>query len=167
MSDTNAASVHLPVRPEWLALRPEAAIEPDLPIVEPHHHLWTRPGYDYLIPEFLSDIDGLNVRATVFVECHEKYRTDGDPAFRPVGETEFIAGLAQSRAGSGAQTQFCAGIVGNADLTLGDGVKAVLEAHIAAGDGRFRGIRNISAWHPDPAAECDRIEAEQWQQLKT
>jgi predicted TIM-barrel fold metal-dependent hydrolase len=123
-----------------------------LPIVEPHHHLWTRPVHNYLISEFLADIDRLNVRATVFIECHEKYRPDGDPAFRPVGETEFITGLAQSRAGSGAQTRFCAGIVGNADLMLGDGVKAVLEAHIAAGDSRFRGVRNISAWHSDPTA---------------
>ncbi len=73
MSDTtNAASVHLPVRPEWLSLRPEAPIEPDFPIVDPHHHLWARPGHDYLIPEFLADIDGLNVRATVFIECHEQ-----------------------------------------------------------------------------------------------
>lgn len=153
MSDaTDIAHVHLPVRPEWLALRSEAVIEPDLPIVDPHHHLWTRPGRDYLIPEFLSDIRGHNIRASVFIECHEKYRSHGDPAFRPVGETEFIAGLAQNADSQHGSMHLCAGIVGNADLRLGERVSAVLEAHLAAGNGRFRGIRNISAWHPDPAA---------------
>lgn len=152
MSDaTNIESVHLPVRPEWLALRREAALEPDLPIVDPHHHLWAQPEHQYLIPEFLSDIEDLNIRATVFIECREKYWLDGNPALRPVGETEFVTGIAQRGADHGP-IEFCAGIVGYADLTLGDRVTAVLEAHLIAGNGRFRGVRNISAWHPDPAA---------------
>ena len=100
MSDTS--SVHLPVRPEWLALRQEAAIEPDLPIVDPHHHFWMRDGAQYSVPEYLADIAGNNVRATVFIECREHYRTDGDEDFQPVGETEFVVGTAGSQRGADA-----------------------------------------------------------------
>lgn len=150
----NIEDVHWPVRADWLALRDETPLEPDLPIVDPHHHLWTKPGRHYLVPEFQTDIGANNVRATVFVECHEHYRTDGDPIYASVGETEFIAGIAGKKPGSKGRgaIDFCAGIVGNATLQTGDRIKGVLEAHIEAGQGRFRGVRNISAWHSDPAA---------------
>ena len=150
MSDTS--SVHLPMRPEWLALRQEAAIEPDLPIVDPHHHFWMREGAQYSVPEYLADIADNNVRATVFIECREHYRTDGDEDFRPVGETEFVAGRAGPQRGPHGSIDICAGIVGYVDLRIGDRAEAVLAAHVEAGRGRFRGIRNISAWHSDPTA---------------
>jgi predicted TIM-barrel fold metal-dependent hydrolase len=101
-----------------------------------------------MVPEFLVDVADNNVRASVFVECREHYLTSGDADFRPIGETDFIVGIAD-RFGD---VEICAGIVGYADLRIGHRAKGVLEAHIEAGKGRFRGIRNISAWHPDPTA---------------
>jgi L-fuconolactonase len=147
-------SNHLPVRPEWLALRTEEIIEPDLPIVDPHHHLWDKPGNRYFFPELLADLQsGHNVRATVFIQCDAMYRADGDPDLICVGETEFVNGVAaMSASGHYGEARACAGIVGYADLRLGDGVKRVLEAHLAAGGGRFRGVRNMSVYHKDPAA---------------
>ena len=54
--------------------------------------------------------------------------------------------------GTYGRTQICAGIVGYADLTLGAPVEKVLQAMIQAGGGRFRGIRFITASHPEQAA---------------
>jgi L-fuconolactonase len=138
------------VRPDeaWLQRVNEPAIEPDLPIVDPHHHLWDRPGYPYLLNELLGDIgSGHNVRATVFVECMSMYRMDAAVEMRPVGETEFVNGIAAMSASGGyGAARVCAGIVGFADLTLGDRVVPVLEAHVRAGNGRFRGIRHAAGW---------------------
>ena len=153
----------------------EAILDPDLPIVDPHHHLWDRRGYAppprvagaapehpfitaiadarrYLLDELLADTgSGHKVVATVFVECGAFYRADGPVDFRPVGETEFVNGVAaMSASGTYGEMRACAGIVGKADLLLGDAVKPVLEAHIKAGGGRFRGIRNSASFSADP-----------------
>ena len=88
--------------------------------------------------------------ATVFVECRVMYRQDAPPARRSIGETEFVNGVAAMSASGGyGATRACAGIVGNVDLRQGDAARELLEAHVAAGGGRFKGIRNGSAWHPD------------------
>jgi predicted TIM-barrel fold metal-dependent hydrolase len=145
-------SNYIPVRQDWLDRRREAAIEPDLPIVDAHHHLWERPGWRYLLDELLADIkaSGHNVVATVFMQCQAMYRADGDVALRPIGETEFVNGIAAAAAsGTYGKTLACAGIVGHADLRLGAAVRDVLEAHIRAGGGRFKGIRYISTWDAD------------------
>ena len=128
----------------------------ELPIVDAHHHLWDRPGNRYFLADFLQDVDsGHNIRATVAMECGAMYRQDGAAALRPVGETEFFNGAAaMSASGAYGECRVCAGIIGHADLRLGDSVKPVLEAHIRAGGGRFRGVRHISVWHPDPAARA-------------
>ncbi|MGE3512338.1 MAG: amidohydrolase [Vicinamibacterales bacterium] len=131
----------------WLALTREAVIEPDLPIVDPHHHLWDRPGDRYLLDELVADARGHNVRQTVFVECSAMYRRDGPEEFRVVGETEFVQGIAAMSASGGyGDVRVAAGIVGTADLRLGDRVSPVLEAQIAASPQRFRGIRHRAAW---------------------
>jgi hypothetical protein len=107
----------------WLAkVEPEAIIEPDIAIVDPHHHLWLRNGHRYLLDELLADINtGHNVVATVFEECHSMYRASGLQEYRCVGETEFVAGIgAMSDSGAYGKTRVAAGIVGAADLTLGD-----------------------------------------------
>ena len=144
----------LPVRPDWLALRREEIIWPDLPIVDAHHHLWDLPENRYLFDEFLADINsGHNIRATVYVQAHAMSRQDGDPDLRPIGETEFVNGVAaMSASGLYGAAKICAGIVGDADLALGSSVKRLLEAHIVAGCGRFRGIRRLANSHPDPSA---------------
>ena len=147
-----ASSPYLPVRDDWLARRTEAILEPGLPIVDPHHHLWDRPGWRYLLDDLLADTNsGHNIVATVFVQCRAMHRAGGPEEMRPVGETEFVNGVAAMSASGGyGKTKVCAGIVGHADLRLGARVQAVLEAHIRAGGGRFRGIRHITAWDADP-----------------
>jgi L-fuconolactonase len=151
----------------------ETILEPDLPIIDPHHHLWERmlppmpPGaappplhpflkvvfrrLKYLLPEFLADLrSGHNVRATVFIECGAFYKADGPIHLRPVGEVEFANGVAAMTAsGAYGDVRVAAGIVGHADCTLGDPINEVLEALIAAGGGRFRGIRHHAAYDAD------------------
>jgi predicted TIM-barrel fold metal-dependent hydrolase len=146
-------------------------IDPARPIIDPHHHLWdirqtlaaapaTHPFIAgvarsplYLLPELLADIgSGHNVVATVFVECGAYYRAGVEAALRPVGETEFVNGIAaMSASGLYGQTHVCAGIVAHADLTLGAAVRPVLEAHRAAAPERLRGIRHSVAHDADPA----------------
>ncbi len=132
----------------WLALTLEDPIEPDLPICDPHHHLWGRPRGHYFLEELLKDIEGGHrIVQTVFMECRSMYRKAGPQEIQPVGETEFVQGIAaQSASGQYGTTTVAAGIVGFADLTLGAAVAPVLEAHIAASRDRFRGIRYISTW---------------------
>ena len=150
----------------------EAILEPDLPIIDPHHHLWDWPaalfvnrptpehGFDavikramrYLLPEFLADLNtGHNIRATVFVQCGAMYRADAPDAFKPIGETEFVNGVAAMCAsGTYGDIRACAGIVGHVDLTAGAVIGQVLEAHLKAGGDRFRGIRHTASYDADP-----------------
>ena len=146
-------TINFPVDEGWLATHVEEAIEPDRPIVDPHHHLWDRQ-QRYLFDEFLKDINtGHKVLATVYLQCGSMYRADGDRAYASVGETEFVNGVAAMSASGGyGNLRACAGIVGHADLhRLGAAVEPVLEAHLRAGSGRFRGIRNSSVWDADPS----------------
>ncbi|MBB3860478.1 putative TIM-barrel fold metal-dependent hydrolase [Novosphingobium hassiacum] len=149
----------------------EAVLEPDLPIIDPHHHLWdlrpligaipeprhpfietiSRSAY-YTFDQLLGDArGGHNVIATVYMECGAFYRADGDPTFKTVGEVEFVGGVAAQGA-SGLYGAFrpCAAIIGHADLRQGDSARPVLDALIRAGNGRFKGIRHQGAWDADP-----------------
>ena len=149
----------------------EPILDPDLPIIDPHHHLWDWPaavlaarpvpehGFTtvvrranpYLLPEFLADLNtGHNIRATVFVQCGAMYRADGPESFKPLGETEFVNGVAAMCAsGRYGAVRACAGIVGHADLTAGAVVSEVLEAHLKAAGDRFRGIRHSASYDAD------------------
>jgi predicted TIM-barrel fold metal-dependent hydrolase len=135
----------------WLAQVQEEALEPDLPIIDPHHHLWDMPTSRYLLDELLADTgSGHDIVATVFMECGAMYRADGPEAMRPVGETEFVNGIAaMSASGIYGKTRACAAIVGFADLNLGKAAGEVLEAHRAAAPHRFRGIRHAAGWDTD------------------
>ncbi len=150
----------------------ETIIEPDLPIIDPHHHLWDltpmfadmagpahpfiasiAPTPYYTFHELRTDTQtGHRIVGTVFMECGAFYRADGPDALKCVGEVEFVCGVAAQGA-SGIYGEFrpCAAIIGHADLRLGDGAAPVLEALISAGNGRFRGIRHSAAWDADPA----------------
>jgi L-fuconolactonase len=120
----------------------EPIIEPDLPICDPHHHLWEHPTNRYMTEELRADTgSGHNVVQTVFVECGSGYLPDGPESMRPVGETTFVVNADPSG--------FIAGIVGMADLRVSD-IDDVLAAHVEAGQGRFRGIRHASAWDASP-----------------
>jgi predicted TIM-barrel fold metal-dependent hydrolase len=140
-------------RADWLARHTEAIIDPARPIVDPHHHLWDRAGQHYMLNEVTDDIaSGHNVVATVYVDCRSMYRAAGPDGMRPVGEVEFANGVAaQAASGAYGPARVCDGIVGHANLLLGGDAKAVLEAEIKAGNGRFKGIRHSSAWDADPA----------------
>jgi predicted TIM-barrel fold metal-dependent hydrolase len=144
--------VQAPVRADWLAKRTEDIREPDLPIIDPHHHLWDRPGYRYLFPELLADVgSGHNIRATMYEQAREMYSADRPEELKSLGETEFVTGVAaMSASGKYGPTRCIAGIVGFVDLRLGSRAKSVLERHIAVSDGRVRGIRNGSTWSDDP-----------------
>lgn len=149
---TKFGKVYLPDA-QWLAkASQEPALEPDLAIVDTHHHLWDLPGFRYLLHDFMADVQsGHNIVATVFNECQAMYRARGPQEMRPVGEVEFCAGLAaMSDSGIYGPTRINAGIVGFADLTLGDRVAPVLEAQIAAGGGRFKGVRHAAGWDASP-----------------
>jgi predicted TIM-barrel fold metal-dependent hydrolase len=141
---------------QWLDQVKEAALEPELPICDPHHHLWDqrheREAERYLLDEILDDIaGGHNVVSTVFIECNAMFKADGPEAYRCVGETEFVNGVAAMAAsGLYGKPRIAAGIVGTADLRLGDKVADVLDAQIAAGGGRFCGIRRGAFWHASP-----------------
>jgi L-fuconolactonase len=134
----------------WLSKRPaEAALEPELPIIDPHHHFWDTPHRGrYFLPELLADLGGgHNIVATVFVECQAMYRKDGPAEMAPVGEVEFVNGIAAMSASGGyGPCRIAETIIGYADLRLGARVRDVLEAEIAAGNGRFHGIRQGASW---------------------
>jgi L-fuconolactonase len=135
----------------WLAQYREEIIEPELPIVDSHHHLWSRAGSVYLFPELLADLSsGHNIRATVFEECGSMYRADGQEELRSLGETEFVTGVAAMSASGGfGPARACSAIVGNVNLMLGSRVEPILQAHVAASGGRLSAIRFSTAWDAD------------------
>lgn len=127
----------------------ESVVDPSLPIVDAHHHLWENANGRYLLHEIAADIreGGHNVVATIHIQAHSMLRAGGPKNLRVIGETEFVRGIAAMSASGGyGPTQVCAGIVGETDFRLGDAVEDVLDAHIEAGGGRFRGIRQNTTW---------------------
>ena len=140
-------------RLDWLARHKEPTLEPGLPIIDPHHHLWQRPGWRYLLDDLLTDTgSGHNIVATVYMEASSMYRDGGPEEMRPVGEVEFANGVA-AMCGSGVfgKTRVAAGIVGHADMMLGSRVEPVLNALMRAGGDRFRGIRHGVSWEAEAA----------------
>ena len=142
---------------DWLALTLEPTLEPEIPICDSHHHFWDFrtefiPYQRYLLHELADDINsGHNVRSTVFVEARSMYRPHGPEEMRPVGEVEFVQGLAAASAsGLYGPGRAAAAIVGHANLDLGERVEPVLEALQAASPNRFRGIRHSVGWDPHP-----------------
>ena len=147
---------------KWLDSLEEEALEPDLPIIDPHHHLWDfkveRVNPRYFLEEMLEDTNsGHNILATVFIECGAMFREDGPDEEKPLGETEFVNGIAaQSASGLYGPTRVAAGIVGTAPLSIGEPVKDILEQHIQLGGGRFKGIRVGVTWDASQEVENHR-----------
>lgn len=150
MSDARPHNTFLAVDPAWLALHEEEILQPELPIVDAHHHLWDRPGWRYLLDDLLADLrSGHRIVETVFVQCHTMYRASGPDWLRPVGETEFANGIAaMSASGAYGDTRIARAIVAHADMRH-PRLAEQLEAHIRAGGGRVRGVRQITAWDDD------------------
>ncbi len=141
---------------DWLLKVQEEPLEPAIAICDPHHHLWDfRDGAvqsRYLLDEMLEDTaGGHNIVSTVFIECGTMFRADGPEPFKAIGETEFANGIAaMSASGLYGPTRIAAGIIGTVDLKIGEAAGDVLDAQIAAGNGRFRGIRLGALWHESP-----------------
>ena len=137
------------IKKNWLNSIVEEILDPGREICDPHHHLWHRNGSRYLLEDFLDDTrTGHNVLSTVYVECESMYSLDVAEEFAPVGETEFVQGVAaMSSSGGFGDCRVAKGIVGFADLRLGRAVKDVLESHIEAAPKRFKGIRHATGWH--------------------
>ncbi|MGE3328889.1 MAG: amidohydrolase [Acidimicrobiia bacterium] len=134
---------------EWLALHVEDVLDPDLEIVDPHHHLWVRSGQTFLLEQLQRDTSsGHRVTKTVFIEASWSYRTDGPEHLRSVGETEAAAQAAERSAETGSRI---AGIVPFVDLASGPLVTDALDAHAAAAHGLLRGVRHAAAFDADPA----------------
>ena len=127
----------------WLTLLDEDIVEPDQPIIDPHHHLWHRPDGVYLLPELVADVtSGHRVTATVFAECRSMYRAEGPEHLKPVGETEFVVGIAAMSASAlYGDAKLCQVFFGGVDFLAKDGIEATLDAHIMRGGERFRGVR--------------------------
>jgi L-fuconolactonase len=139
----------LPELAHWIAQYQEPALEPELPIVDPHHHLWDDERGRYLLDEFTQEVSasGHHVVATVYAQFKAMYRAGVPEPFHPVGEVEFANGLAAvSASGRYGPIRVCESIIGHADLLLGDEIQPVLESLIAAGNGRFRGVRHGTQW---------------------
>ncbi|MGW4335391.1 amidohydrolase family protein [Rhodococcus koreensis] len=154
---TDFSVLHTP-REEWLAVAlSEDAIEPDLPIVDTHMHLWRDArGYEYFASQYGADVvsSGHRVEASVYIECGSNYDLRGPEHLRCVGETVFAArSRAQARDVSGrGMPRVADAIIGHGDLRLGLLFGEQLDAHEEAGDGRFRGVRQGGKWDTDPIA---------------
>lgn len=161
----------------------EEILDPALPIIDPHHHLWFVPPAHlgamalsgdacaaalgriyqlyprYLFDELLDDLNsGHNIRATVYIEVHSMFRADGPEHLRSVGEIEFANGMAAIGAsGTFGETKTCAGIIGAVDFSMGDAAREVLDAHIAAGNGRYRGARSPGIAYHASLAGLNRV----------
>jgi L-fuconolactonase len=143
---------------QQLASRAELPIEPELPICDPHHHLWERDGECYLLDDFLRDTrSGHNIRSSVLVECGTHYWQEGPSETRPLGETEFFESTAVIAADSKISTKVAAGIVGHVDLALGEAVASVLDAHLSISPARFRGIRHQTTHDSDPSIRSTAV----------
>ncbi|MEK9906086.1 MAG: amidohydrolase family protein [Rhodospirillales bacterium] len=150
---------------EWLSLHEEEVIEPELPICDPHHHLWHEHGGRFVEPNYLFEqihrdvSSGHNIVSTVFIECGAMFKATGPDHLKCVGETEFVNGIAaMSASGRYGNCRIAAGIVGTAPFLLGGKLTAeALDAQVAAGGGRFRGIRVGATWDASPAVPNARI----------
>lgn len=147
----------IPGSETWLSQLREVPIDPERPIIDPHHHLWVSRGDwgPYLLGQLWADTgSGHNIRKTVFIECRANYLPEGEGPehLRTVGEAAFVAGIAQAgRAGGGGAE--IAGFVGHTDLRQGEAqLREVLAAQIDAAQGLFRGIRHAGARDPNPEA---------------
>ena len=141
--DTTGLYHYPPPDSVWLRQHTEEIIDPEQPIIDPHHHLWEHDGHPYLMDDLLDDVEtGHNIVATVFVQASYGYRASGPQEMRCIGETEKVIEFVQQAKQRGIRQDLCAGMVGFVDLMTGDKVAAVIEAHMAVAGSRFKGVRH-------------------------
>lgn len=140
------------LREDWLARRHEAVLDPAMPVIDAHHHLFHQGAHRYLFEELLADTtDGHDIRATIYIEAGAMARADGDPMLRPLGEFEFANGIAaMSASGSYGAARLCAGIIPHADLRYGQAIGTLLDRYRDAAPERFCGVRHCGAFDPNP-----------------
>jgi predicted TIM-barrel fold metal-dependent hydrolase len=146
------------IRSDWLTLVEEEAIEPERPIIDAHHHFFVgnEAFPDYRLDDLWADTEsGHRIAGTVFVDCGVGYRQAGPSEFAPVGETEYVAQVAEEAAHSPGRAQVRA-IVSHVQLSLGERARAVLEAHLEASP-LFRGIRDVAAWDMTEGVPCSEV----------
>ena len=136
---------------DWLALVKEEIIDPELPIIDPHHHLWNGDNqlagsFPYLIEHLSEDTNsGHNIVGTIFMECAQGYYQEGEDKYKPIGETEYVMKIIKD-AKKTSNSANIIGIISFADLMLGSKVKDILNQHILIGEGLFKGIRHAAGW---------------------
>ena len=158
-SDGSPAAAHiLKDNAAWRGMLREAILEPERPIIDPHHHLWDKPGQTYLIREFFADAQsGHNIRGTVYIEGGSYYGKSVPEMMKHLGEVEFANGMAAvADSQAYGHTLVATGIVGGADLTFGAEIAALLDAQLATAPKRYRGIRLITKWDADEALNNSR-----------
>lgn len=151
MEDGRSWIAKLAMRDSWLSLRKEEIVLPELPIIDPHHHLWNRKGYSYQIEELLRDIScGHNIKQTVYIECGAFYRKEGPEVFRSVGEVEYISELIRGNQLGMNSPDECriGGIVSRIDLRSSN-VLDIIKLHIEKSQGNLRGVRHSAAFMED------------------
>ncbi len=148
MAERKKPHVH-PVDEVWLALGAEQPIAPSIDIVDSHIHLWDFSNPPYYFDSYERDAASAGVVASVYVDCTMGYRESGPEELAPVGEVEFVRAQAEAVRGP---VNVAAGIIGWADLSLGEDVMPVLEALEQAGGSRFKGVRSRATYDPDPKA---------------
>jgi L-fuconolactonase len=131
--------------------RDEPILDPDLPIIDAHHHLFDLPGNRYMLEEFGADTQsGHNIIASVFCETQSFSRKDGPEWMRPLNEVVAANGIAAlAVTGNYGACQTCAGIIGHANLTFGAQIGELLDACLAAAPERFRGVRHVTLDYPN------------------
>ena len=159
-------SPHLPVRQEWLDQHIEDPISPNIPIIDPHHHLWDVGFGRYYIEELLEDINssGHNIVSTVYIMSSsntEIYSKDGLEEFKPLNEIEFATSEGK-RADliPNNKVKVNASIVGSVDLTYGNKLQPVLEKAVNISEGRLKGIRMLLASHTDPRISSGAVKSD-------
>tara|TARA_B100001142_G_scaffold213228_1_gene211339 strand:+ start:1885 stop:2913 length:1029 start_codon:yes stop_codon:yes gene_type:complete len=136
---------------DWLAQVKEEIINPELPIIDPHHHLWNgdnqlASSFPYLIDNLSEDTNsGHNIVGTIFMECAQGYYHEGEDKYKPIGETEYVMKVIKDSKKTSNSANII-GIISFADLMLGSEVKDVLNQHILIGEGLFKGIRHAAGW---------------------
>jgi L-fuconolactonase len=130
----------------------EEVIEPELPIVDPHHHTYDNVNgvYKYALDDLHNDLNsGHRIVGSVYVEGYSAgWYNDGPEHLRPVGEIKRIVDATREpwllKHGT---CKLAAGIVGFIDLTLEvEEVDQVLHAYDEASGGRVRGVRHRAVY---------------------
>jgi predicted TIM-barrel fold metal-dependent hydrolase len=147
---------------KWLGRVREPPHLPEQPIIDPHQHLWLRHPIRYTCEDYLADVGGHTLEATVFAECFSEYLSSGPTHLRPVGEVRFALEQSSRARSVDASVDLCAGIIGRVDLGTPELFREALEAQVEAGQRRLRGVR--PELYSTDEASASLLRDERWHQ---